>query len=1222
MPQIGSCPEAANLARFLLGQLSPAQATTLEGHLLDCQRCLSTVSQMEAHDRTARSPRRPPSPEPEAEMVERLIRDLVQLLPNTEPLTRWEGPLATPPGEGSTDDDGDSAPSSLEPTPPLPDPFQTGPYAEPVLVNLVTGPHSVEPPPTVPQAPGGPKKVNIPGYEVLDILGWGGMGIVYKARQKSLNRLVALKMVLAGRHAGPADRARFRAEAEALARLQEPHIVQVHEIGEHQEQLFFSLEFVAGGSLSRRLQGAPQDVGVAARLVQTLARAIHACHRIGIIHRDLKPGNVLLCGGPDLPLEQCLPKISDFGLAKQLDMPTDVTQEGQVLGTPSYMAPEQALARHGEIGPATDIYALGAILYDLLTGRPPFKAATSVDTVQQVIHQDPVPPSRLQPKVPRDLETICLKCLRKEPRQRYATAAALAEDLGRFLASEPIQARSVGAWERGLKWVRRRPGAAALVAVSVLLACSLLACGWIAAFYQSQRANFERQRGADAAARWQEERTKQEHLAGLRAEIQALLQRGQDDLTTGDLQQAQVAFAAAESKAGAESDLEALRAEAVGQLAAVAARQRDHARRDQFLALRDKAFFYQSQFTGLDQLANQEATRATARDALTLFGVSPEKRGSLGLDRTHFNDREASEITAGCYEMLLVLSEAVARPLPAENRREQAEQALRILDRAAELRPPTRAYYLRRGKCLTQLGEDVAAAQEAQHGNALQPESALDHFLLGEEAHQRGEWRQAIIHFQDSLRLQPDHFWARYLCAVCCLRGMRPAEAESHLTACQSQQPGFVWIYLLRGLACGERGKQALVAKRPGEAEAAFASAEADFRKGLEFTTNDEVIYNLLVNRGATRYWHLQYAEAIEDYRAALGRRPEQYQAYVNLAQVYQDLGQTCRAQKQEAEATAQLDQAVGLLDQALKARPQMAGLYRNRAYLHLQRADLPAALHDFEETIRLETPGNAMLAGDHTERGRILQENQRLEEALKAYDAALAIDANHVPAHRYRGTALMALKRYAEAVRCFTVCVDKGPPDADIHEARALARARLQDYRGSLADYSRALEIRPGSTVLHARRGWAYIVDEAPRLALADFEEALRLDPKNADALTGRGYARVKVGQTRDAIADAEQALRLEPPASLVYATARIYAQAAGRAAAETNPQSVRPGPTRVPYQDRALQLIRQALAALPAEQRAPFWRDNVQTDTALAPITRSPEFVQLAASYSRLLK
>jgi serine/threonine protein kinase len=258
----------------------------------------------------------------------------------------------------------------------------------------------------------------VPGYEILGELGRGGMGVVYQARQQGLNRLVALKMILAGGHAGAQERTRFQAEAEAVARLQHPNIVQVHEVGEHNGLPFFSLEYCPGGSLAHRLQSTPLPPAEAARLTETRARAIHTAHQAHLIHRDLKPANVLL--GAD-----STPKITDFGLVKKLDE-AGHTASGAVMGTPSYMAPEQAGGKTRNIGPATDIYALGALLYEMLTGRPPFKAATSVETILQVLSEEPVSPARLQPGVPRDLETICLKCLQKEPLRRYASAAALA----------------------------------------------------------------------------------------------------------------------------------------------------------------------------------------------------------------------------------------------------------------------------------------------------------------------------------------------------------------------------------------------------------------------------------------------------------------------------------------------------------------------------------------------------------------------------------------------------------------------------------------------------------------------------------------------------------------------------------------------------------------------------------------------------------------------------
>jgi WD40 repeat protein len=305
------------------------------------------------------------------------------------------------------------------------------------------------------------------GYEILEELGRGGMGVVYKARQVGLDRLCALKMILSGAHAGADDLARFRTEAEAIARLQHPGIVQIYEIGEQDGRPFFSMEFCPSGSLERHTAGLPLPPRRAAELVQTLACAVQAAHGKGVVHRDLKPANVLLGEGGQ-------PKISDFGLAKKLDVPQGQTHSGAIMGTPSYMAPEQARGHSKQVGPAADVYALGAILYDLLTSRPPFLAANQMDTILQVIAVEPVPVRRLQPQVPRDLETICHKCLQKEPSKRYASADDLADDLGRFLEGEPIRARPIRPWERAWRWSRRNPAlATALGAVLLTVVAAL-----------------------------------------------------------------------------------------------------------------------------------------------------------------------------------------------------------------------------------------------------------------------------------------------------------------------------------------------------------------------------------------------------------------------------------------------------------------------------------------------------------------------------------------------------------------------------------------------------------------------------------------------------------------------------------------------------------------------------------------------------------------------------
>jgi hypothetical protein len=280
----------------------------------------------------------------------------------------------------------------------------------------------------------------VDGYEILGPLGSGGMGIVYHARQVPLDRPVALKMILAGAHAGRHQLARFRFEAEAIARLQHPHIVQVFEAGERDGWPYLAMEYVDGGSLAQKLNGTPLPPHQGAQLVESLARAVSYAHQRGIIHCDLKPANVLLT-------EDGTPKITDFGLARRLDGEAGLTQSGSIRGTPSYMAPEQAEGRAKDIGPATDVYALGAVLYELLTGRPPFRAATVLETLDQVRSRPPLSPRCLQPRLPRHLEVICLTCLQKDPRQRYPSAGALAEDLRRFRGGEPIQARR-GAFER------------------------------------------------------------------------------------------------------------------------------------------------------------------------------------------------------------------------------------------------------------------------------------------------------------------------------------------------------------------------------------------------------------------------------------------------------------------------------------------------------------------------------------------------------------------------------------------------------------------------------------------------------------------------------------------------------------------------------------------------------------------------------------------------------
>jgi tetratricopeptide (TPR) repeat protein len=1121
--------------------------------------------------------------------------------------------------------------------------------------------------------------LTVAGYELVGELGRGGMGVVYKALQTRLKRIVALKMILAGPHAAPEHRSRFRGEVEAVARLHHPNIVQIYEVGEHEGRPFCALEYMDGGSLDRRLKGEPQAPNLAVRLTETLARAMHAAHQKGIVHRDLKPANILLAGEAVLPLDECTLKISDFGLAKQTDDEAWRTRSGVILGTPSYMAPEQASGHMRTLGPPADIYALGAVLYELLTGRPPFRGATLFDTLDQVRTQEPVAPRQLQPKVPRDLETICLKCLQKEPAKRYATALDLAEDLRRFQAKEPIKARPTGRVERVVKWARRRPAVAALVTVTALAFLTLVGGIVFASDYKRQVA--------------------EQNLAR-RERLDRSLGRARDHVANRRWREAQEALKEAEAGVGAEPEQTEVKAEIDGLLSQVNDRLRNAAARERaeqtlsdFGKLRDDALLAATLTIGEDLAANLHASEKKADAALDKVGVRVKGEARPAFDAA-FTHAEAEQLREDCYLLLVVRADAAGQPLPhqtPDELRRSAEDALRRLERARvfgrEAQIETRAWYQRRARYLAQAGKPDEAKAAEEQAQGLEPTGALDHYLLADECYKQGDLEKAKGHFNNVLGLRPDkeNFLARYFVSVCYLRLNQPSEAKAQLDGCMYQRPDLVWLHLMQGVA-DERLNQ-------------FAAAADDFdraQKLLDKLDDREARYALYANRGVLRARENKIDEALKDLNRATELDAKRYQAYVALAQIHrtqalQDFKrvrpicpepyQVCVVLAQLCAAERKRDEAVRYFDKAIAAQePAFAILYRDRARLHLERGELKAALRDYEDAasrdkVELGTQSHD-LAKDRLQCGKILFLLRRYPEAIRAYDEALGAWREFADPHLERALALVklaevpayqdAVRRYRKAIRALDEALRTCPGFAEVHcrralpllaipsdaayqnalrdleqyqqkkdkpvvalfRARALVLTKLRRYREAIAAHTMVLNLGPKSAATYAERGWLHLATHAADLARGDFERAIELDGLNAEAYNGRGQARVAQGELEEGGRDAERALRLgKEHAHLVYDAARTYALAVGKLDSDMSrlppvTDQGKLGATRRlrrGYAERAVTLLRRALGCLPERERAEFWRERILTDGAFQPIRGSGEFAKLRAQFAR---
>ncbi len=1004
-------------------------------------------------------------------------------------------------------------------------------------------------------------------YELRRVLGRGGMGIVYKARQISLNRSVALKMLRAELLATEDDLRRFQNEAEAVALLDHPHIVPIYEVGEYRNQRYFTMKLIGGSSLDRRLESfAASDPRAAARLVATVAGAVHHAHQRGILHRDLKPANILLD-------EQGQPYVSDFGLAKRVGGTSELTFSGAIVGTPSYMAPEQASGQRGTVTTATDVYGLGAVLYALLTGRAPFAAGSVVEALQQVREQPPAAPSKHNPRVSRDLETICLKCLEKEPARRYATAEELASDLNRYLAGETIRARATPVWERGWKWARRRPAAAALAGL-----CLTSVIGLSVAAERSHASAREAARRSD------------ERVERLRREALDSLERAQQQRVRSELDEARLTLSTllmtlrSEPRlAGFRSDAERTLAQTRRDLADRTARRVAEERYRRFLRGRDDALSRGAVLSMIGLPPGVGGTEAACREALALYGVSEDDRRAPALADPRLDPREQAEVAAGCHEVLLLLAETLARPVTARatGPDESLRRALRVLDRSAALFPRRQADERLRAVILEQLGDGSGKAEALRAAESITPATAADFFLSGQERLRHESPERALLDFDRALRLRPDDFQAQYFSAVCYLKLKRPAEARACLSAYLSRRADFVWVYLLRGVAYGQLDN--------------LEAAEDDFREALRLASDVSARYGVYVNRGLTRVRLGKAAEAAADLRQAVALLPDQYQGHALLAWSHQ-------VRQEFPEALAELNEAIRL-------EPALPLLFRNRAELKRERHDLAGAIADFEQAARLEPPDSPNRADDHAARAALLVRSRAFGAAIEACDAAIEARPDHPSAHLLRARALLGLGRFEDAARSCDRDLERTSPTLDAFQTRGIVRARLGDYPGAVDDYSRAIT-RDSSREIFILRGWAYGYAGAWLLALRDFEEASRRSPQTADTRISAGYARARLGRDRDALDDAEAAIRLGPSsADEWFNLACTFSLVAGRRGDDPEGLAV--------LCDRALDSLGKALDSLPVNRRPAYWRDKVHPDQDLGAIRATRGYKRLEETF-----
>jgi serine/threonine-protein kinase len=955
------------------------------------------------------------------------------------------------------------------------------------------------PPPTEPtqQPLAGAALPQIPGYEIEALLGRGGMGIVFRARHLRLGRPVALKMLLAGTHASPEERKRFLREAKAVAGLRHANIVQVHDMGEHDGRPYFTMEYVEGGSLADRLMGTPLGARYAAALVATLAEAVQAAHHGGIIHRDLKPANILLQRKAEIPspspqsenaiplglapaaLSEFDPKIADFGLARPFEGGSSLTQSGARVGTPSYMAPEQALGKTRALGPSVDIYALGAVLYELLTGRPPFQGETPTDTLLQVVQHDLVPPSRLNPRVPRDLETICLKCLEKSPASRYGSAQDLADDLRRFLDGKPVLARPVGTLGRAGRWIKRHPRETALAGLALLLVLGGGAWAWWSDRQAVVRRAERRQqqertrRGAEGAleqarslrvqARWPQARKALEQAELLLGsdgpeDLRRRVTLARRDLrTAAELDRIRQLKETIAEKSGYEAPVHPAYVRAFrdhglaildGDLGDLGQRIRDSEIKPQLIVALDHWAFLEP-----DE-ALQERLTALAR------AVDPDAWRDRVRNPAVWKDRAALvelAVTAPLTEQPAQLLIALGSRLPVAGVHTMSPPAFAASLAAAPTSPAG----------ISNLLTVAALAPGATDGVEFLRRVQQEH---------------------------PDDFWANFTLGNA-LMSHGAGEAIVYFQAALAIRPQAVAVHNNLGLALRSMRRPRLAIDL--------------LRRALRIAPRDSTLHN---NLGIALIHIARPAEAIKHFRQALAELP-------SSATIHNNLGIGLKAR-------GQIDEAIEEYRKAIRIDSKDPRFHTNLALAQLSKGRLDEAIKHYREGSRLLP----LWCQARVDLGAALQRQGRFEEAIDQYRLAVRLDAWEPKAHYNLGNALMLRGRPEEALGSLKRALVLDPNLAAAHYSLGRISAANGQLDEAVNSHRQAVQLDPGFAFAHFEL--AHTLKDLHRFdqAIHHYQETFRLDPTHANSQGALAQVLVTVGRFREARAAALRCLELLP--------------------------------------------------------------------------------------------